>query len=398
MINKIKTFLHNSPFGPVICRIIKWIPKDPESVFMFIAWSTLGLMFAAFILLMFDVTILNWNIPALLYKWFGIKEDGTIKHETLKFIGFGIGGMLATIGAVAFNRRATAQIEAAKAQTRHNELIAEGHDNERLQNMTANLGHDKMTVRVTTFHQLYYLALKDKDTLKTKKLGHDIFETLCLYLRAMPKETSGSEKNIEAYRIERQALFDVLFKDKFKPKKNGLMPDDISVDLQKTDFTGMDLANSNLSNTNFFYANLAAANLVDTNLAHANLVNANLMGAYLTNANLADANLTDANLANANLTNANFGNANLTNANLENANLTNANFAGANLSRADLQRTRLKDVDLMKILSIENADFREAKIGHRSITKDDIPADKGHYYADWNPPPWDMPPWDGMLP
>ena len=372
--------LHNSSFVHAICRAIKRIPKDPESVFMFIAWSTLGLMFAAFILLMFDVTILNWNIPALLYKWFGIKEDGTIKHETLKFIGFGIGGMLATIGAVAFNRRATAQIEAAKAQTRHNELIEEGHDNERLQNMTTNLGHEKMTVRITTFHQLYYLALKDKnkDKLKTQRLGQDIFETLCLYLRTLSQETPESESKKEEYKIERQALFDVLFKDKFKPKKNGLMPDDVSVDLQKTDFAGMNLENSNLSNTNFF----------DAYLARANLANAYLANAYLANANLASANLSGANLASANLTGAG----------LESANLSGVNLANANLSGARLRGTQLKDVDLMKILSIENADFSEAKIGHRPITKDDVPADKGHCYADWNRPPWDRSPWEDMLP
>ena len=425
MINKIKEIWHNFSIKHTICLIIKCILQYAEFVFMCVIWCSLVLMLIAFIGLMRDATILDYHIPTLLYDWLGTKENET-KYETLRFIGFGIGGVLATVGAVAFNRRATAQIEAAKAQTRHNELIEEGHNNERLQNMTANLGHDRMTVRITTFHQLYYLALKDKDKDKTKakRLMQDVFETLCLYLRAMPDEAPDLTKQIKhEYLKERQTLFDILFKDKFKSNNNGLMSDDFPADLQKFNLAGIDLVNANLSSTNLSaanlsnmnlsYANLSSANLEDANLANVNLYCANIVETNLSRANLAGANLEDANLTNANVSMANLSGVNLSDANLSGADISNAylieadlsnarfsekgfirldrptadlsssNFSHANLSGTNFIGVQLEDAKLQDVYSIEKANFLYAKMGDRVISPEDLPTDKGKYIAAW---------------
>ena len=76
------------------------------------------------------------------------------KKETLNFIAAGMGGVIATMVAVAVNRRANAEVE-------NNELTQKGHDDARFQNITENLGHDKASVRISAFYRFYYYAAKD---------------------------------------------------------------------------------------------------------------------------------------------------------------------------------------------------------------------------------------------
>ena len=322
------------------------------------------------------------------------------KKETIEFIAFGMGGVVAAIVATAISRRANAQMQ-------NNELIEKGYDNERFQNMTANLGHDKVTVRIATFYQFCYLAAKNKGE-NPQKLREDIFEMLCSYLRAMPDNVSDlEEKDKNEYLKERQTLFDILFKDKFKSNDNGLMPDDFPADLQKINLVNIDLSQSNLSSVNLAGANLAkvylfGANLVRTNLSWANLANANLMAANLTKANLSNADLAEAYLAVTNLADANFAETNLAKANLSSADLSRTDFSHTNLSGARLMHANLSDTCLwfanlsgaqlksgalkhVRIINIAN--FCGVKIDNRPIEPKDLPDDKGKYYADWNPPP-----------
>ena len=337
LINKIKTALHDSPFGPAICWIIKWIPKDLESFFMLIVWSTLVLMFAAFILLMFDITIFNWDIPTSLYNGFGIKGDNA-KYETLRFIGFGIGGMLATIGAVAFNRRATAQIEASKAQTKHNELIEKGYINERFKSATENLGHDSANVRTASYYQFYYLAKEEKEDFR-----HSVFEILCSCVHSMPPDKSHLTEEDGKPPTEFQALLNILFKSDDKSVFG-----EFQADLRKSYLVCMDLSDAHLAKARLRRANLSYAKLRRTNLSDASLLSVNFSGAKLKLANLSGAKLNR-----------------------------------ANLSNADLQGTQLKDVNLMNVRSIEKANFCGAKVGDREISPEDLPIDRGRYIASW---------------
>ena len=183
-------------------------------------------------------------------------------------------------------------------------------------------------------------------------------------------------------------------------------------DLRHAKFIGANLKAANLESANLVHANFVRANLTDAimtrakmeeacldqaNIRNANLTAASLDNAYLVAARLEDANLTGTGFDHANLTNANLTNANLDHTYFANADLTNANLTSARFMISDFMNTKLRNVNftntdllhtnLHSAKNIEGADFREAKMGTKPITKDDIPTDKGEYYAKWNPPP-----------
>ena len=330
-----------------------------------VLWLILILMSFAFVSVMiFD------DVARIISCWLGIySSKGNLpRHETLKFIGFMMSGVLAAIGVIAINRRAEAQTESAKAQeksaeaqaksaeaqTENNELIQKGRDDARFQSITENLGHSRSSVRIAAFYRFYYYASKEGQSDQFKK---DVFEILCSYLRTMAKETSECKKKKEEYEMERHTLFNILFKDKFKSKGNGLIPDDVPADLQHVHLDEMELSHANLSNANLFNANLSGASLIDANLSDAKFIKAILSGAYLIGTDCSKAIF--------------FG------ADLSDANLESVNFQGAELKSAKLKNA----------FSIKGADFRGATILGMPIKRDDIPDNKGEYYANWNPPP-----------
>ena len=346
------------------------------------------------------------------------------KKETIEFIAFGIGGLLAVMGAIAINHRAEAQHRIADAQVENNKLVEKGHIDERFKSATEKLESENPIARIFAFRQFYYWAKGQKDT----EFKKSIFEILCAHLRNMTqKESYQEEIGKDTPTEECQTLLDVLFES---DDKSVFL--EFQADMQKSYLVRADLSDANLSNANLsdsylsrarlgnanlsgaslshtdfshailIRANLSRANLLFANLSHAHLFRANFSNAYLfhanfshTNlfcANLSDAYLFHANLSDANLSGANFSNANLSNVNLSDADLSGANLSSSNLSSADLsgtdlQGTQLKNVNLMEVSSIKKADFREAKIGDIPITKNDLPSDKGEYYAEWNPPP-----------
>ena len=367
--NKIKTALHNSPSVCAICRTIKRIPQYLDFIFMFGIWSSLALMIVAFAGLMFDVTIFHWNIPTLLYDWLGTRKDGG-KYETLEFIGFGMGGMLATIGAIAFNRRAIAQIEASQAQTKHNELIEKRHINERLKSTIENLGHSDASVRIASFYQFYHLAKEGKEDFR-----HNIFQILCSRLCSMPNEISHmmERDGQKRPRTECQTLLDILFQSEGESVFG-----EFHADLRKAFLMYAGLTNANLVGAEFSGADLMAAffqnaNVSNASFSHANLPKANFENANLINTKFTGANLEEANLAGANFTHANFTSANLAYARIENADFTNADFLGAYFT----------DANLPFVHSIEGANFLWARIRDREISPEDLPTNKGKYLAPW---------------
>ena len=288
-------------------------------------------------------------------------EDGTsAKKATIQFISFGMGGVIAAIVAAAINNRARAQME-------NNKLIEKGHDNERFENMTANLGHGKITVRISTFYRFYHLAENNKGE-NPQKLKEDVFEMLCSYLRAMPDEPSGlKKKNKDEYNKERETLFYILFKDKFKSNSNGLMPDDFPADLKRINLSEMTLSGANLS-----CADLSNANLLNANLLNANLSGANLSGAKLSGTNLAHAKLSNADLSFADLSQANLLDTNLVGANLWHANLSGAKLSRADISGADFSGANLSDTDLsgedFSGASLSDADFSNTHLSDTNFS------------------------------
>ena len=330
-----------------------WWKKDPliHSLYLFI--GVLGLC-------LFIVVFLTGK--GGIFAWL-LNTSG--KNETIRFIALGMGGVLAAIGAVAFSHRANAQIE-------HNKLIEKGHIDERFKSAIENLGHGEASIRIASFHQFYYLAKNQPDNFRKS-----VFDILCSYLRALPQYQSHRLKEDEEHPTEEcQTLLNILFKHddkyvfaKFQAdlRKSYL----VHTNLSKANFVDANLSYTNLSNASLWRANLSDAILVHTNLSHADLSHAILPNAMFVHANLSDAAFVDSDLSGAVFSEAN----------LSKANLSNAVFVGTNF-----QEAQLKGANLMKVRSIRNADFRGAKIGGRPITKDAIPADKGEYYANWNPP------------
>ena len=206
-----------------------------------------------------------------------------------------------------------------------------------------------LSTRIASFDELRQLAEKRPDD--SKKM---IFNTLCDYLRDICNKSYAKSKMPAK---EYQTLLDVLFKSsgisifgKFKAELH-------KVRLTRTDLEGAHFKNANLSNARFFRVNFSNANLLHANLSGAILLEANLWEANLSGANLSDANLSDAILSDA------------------------------DFSDTILQRAQLKGANLMEVRSIKQANFCGAKIDGKPITKDDLPVDKGEYYAEWNPPP-----------
>ena len=317
------------------------------------------------------------------------------KKDTLNFIATGMGGVIAVMVAVAVNRRANAEVE-------NNELTQKGHDDARFQNLTENLGHKKASVRTSAFYRFYYYAVKDG---QDESFRNNVFEILCSYLRTMPKETSDYEEKNEEYQPERQTLFDILFKGKFKSKENGLISNDVPVNLQYVRLANMDLTDSNLSsaklsranlsNSNLSRANLSDADLSDADLSKATLSdimferwdgstahfvkklrtelrNANLLGAKLVSASLSHADFSGADLSHAKLMDADLSEANLSKANLSEANLSEANLSEANLFKANFQGAKLKNEQLQDATNFDGADFRGT-----DIKLADLPSGKG---------------------
>ena len=345
--------------------------------------------------------------------FFGTGGEKDSKKETVKFIAFGIGGVLAVMGAVAANRRAIAQIKNAEAQVKNaeaqvenNELTEKGHIDERFKSATENLSNERPDVRISAFYQFYYLA---KDS-QNDNLRRNIFDILCAHLRNMTNnkfymESNGTEKPT----TECQILLSILFKSK------DAVFDNLSANLQEVYLIGADLVGANLSDANLDHANLAGADVYNANLKHTSLVHANLMnarmyetnftganleGANLTKTKLADTNFTSANLmyaemegasfvaadlSHANLSStkclgANLSNTNLSNANLRSANLQHAHLACANFSHANLANARLPDTNLSEA-NLVDADFSGAQLsGERHLKENpEAPDERGSY-------------------
>ena len=249
-----------------------WWKKDPliHSLYVFI--GILGL-FLFVVLLTSKGGIFAWLL--------GTND----KKETIQFIALGIGGTLAAIGAVAFSRRANAQME-------NNKLIEKGYIDERFKSATENLGNSDTIVRISAFYQFYYLAKNHPDV----SFRNHIFDILCAHLRNMTSkntyrgyEDQGKIKPTE----ECQTLLNVLFKPEDEYVFNKFR-----ANLQSVYLFGADLEGANLSNAILLYANFTCARLSDANFTDANLACADFTDAYLDHAIFHRSHLMDAKLIN----------------------------------------------------------------------------------------------------
>ena len=301
-------------------------------------FGLLAAMVTAFVSIAGDTTWL-----AVFCDWLGTKE----KEDTLTFIGGIIGGILAVINAIMIYIR-------SKSQDNNNDLIEKGHVEDRFRFATKALESKNPVMLISAFYQFYYLAKH----IHIHDFKKNIFDVLCCYLRDINSETNDKIKTHDEKDMPTehyQKLLNVLF-----------MPDDnLSIDERIRLWVLKKLPRFLLkSNSLFPFAQFNA------NLKNVNFTNSVLPNAYFANGNLEEANFTNANLAGANL-------------------------AGADLSNANFQNAQLEKVNLKEVSSVEYTDFRNAKIGNRDITEEDLPLqyEKGEYCANWHSLPTiiDMP-------
>ena len=306
-------------------RCYRNVKHHPDNVL----WWTLIAFVAIFIITMLTPKggIFDWLLGT-----YGLKQN------TLKFIGFGMGGVIAILGALAVNRRANAQAEIAaaqaktaaaqaeiaKEQAKNNKLIEDGHIQERFKSAIEHLGNESAGMNIAAYYEFYQLA---QDNSKLRK---NIFEILCAHLRHATgteeyRKGSGKDKPTEQI----QGLLDVLFSH---------------VQLKEHPFMDIQLRKLN------GHEDL-------TNLREVYLQKANLQYKFVV-VDLQKANLSGANLQGANFNPAYLQGANLSGANLQKATLEMVFLQGADLSGADLQGAVFEWVEMQSanLATVKNAD------------------------------------------
>ena len=338
----------------VIIAFFKLIGKHPT--------IPLILSIIALVILIIPLIIVIFELP-LSYKICQLLDTNS-RNEAIKFIALGMGGVVAAIIAASVNCRVA-------AQEHGNELVRKGNDNIRFQEIVEDLGHDRTTVRVTAFYRFFYLAEKKQDTdEKTEKLRKDVFEILCGCLRSISSGTFNADKNEQEYRVERQALFDVLFKGKFRGNmedERNWIPSGFSADLYKVHLAELNLSGADLSGANLAEADLSGTNLSGANLSGANLAEANLLGANLSGANLSRMNLLDADLSGVNLLGANLSGTALSDVNLSGADLSGMKFSGVDISGEDLSDVDFSDVKFSGV-DISNVNLSNTKLSGADLS------------------------------
>lgn len=209
------------------------------------------------------------------------------------------------------------QTRQANDQARQDRALAkEGQVTDRYTAAVANLGEDKMEVRLGGIYALQRIM---QDSARDHPSIANVLNT---YLRIHTTKPPTKELEPPA---DVQAALTVL------GTRNTEFDDYFVPDLRRVHLRNVDLRNAHLNR-----ANLGGAELTRANLAGAELIRTNLGCTILNPVRPDCAKLIDANLRGANLTKANLSGTDLGSADLVGANLTGANLTGADLTGADL--------------------------------------------------------------
>ena len=264
-----------------------------------LGWLVMLLVFAL-LSVMFDVD--NGAFAYLLGTGF--------KNDTITYIGLGLGGALAAVGAVALNQRAVAMAD-------NNRLVEKGHIDERLKAAVQSLGHTELSVRIAAFYQFYHLAEGNSDM----KLRRSILDILCAHLRQMTIKTiyrsvDGKHRPNE----ECQCLLNIIFRNLEDVRAKNIFSG-IYKDLKGAYLVGADLRCANAENTSFSGAILRRAQFDFSDL----------QGAHFANANMKKASFVRANMRKSRFSLRNYPKA----ANVDAAIFSYANLCGVDMSRVD---------------------------------------------------------------
>ncbi|HUA40313.1 MAG TPA: pentapeptide repeat-containing protein [Streptosporangiaceae bacterium] len=278
-------------------------------------------------------------------------------------------------------RRATQ--ETAEAQRRTLELTEQGQVTSRYTEAIAQLGSDKLDIRIGGVYALERIA---RDSARDHPT---VMEVLSAFIREHSREQwpvrdPKQEEPQRSTRPDVQAAVTVLARrDPARDTQHLDLSDAVltdadlrearlshasfrSANLSRAALRGADLTIANLTGADLTKATLWAADLTSAYVDNANLIEVDLFGANLTDADLAGADFTKANISGANLTNASFSRADLTEADLTDADLTKANLSGANLTNARFGRAKLDQVSWPSGYAVPDGWVRDPETGQLS--------------------------------
>jgi hypothetical protein len=289
-------FDHIDPIKP---NIMKWdFIKNENSWFR---QNLAGILFSTILIFLLLCSIIFFNyIVAFIFPHLknGKLIDKSLHLETLKFIGYVLGGGLLVWQIVLTNKRtkaaestARASVDISKAATenakaalksaentlKNIQVIEQGQIQERFKNAIEQLGSDKQPVILGAIYTLHHIAKADD------KLCKSVFNILCSFIR----ETTSSDvyQKKQDTSIVIQSILNLLFIEKNESE----IYDQFSADLSGAYLVGADLSYSVLYKANLINANLTHSRLNWANLSKTLLAGTNFTGAHLNNTDFGDA-------------------------------------------------------------------------------------------------------------
>ena len=318
-------------------------------------------------------------------------ERFELENKARKTLAQIIGGVVVLSGLffTAENLRITQQ-----NTEKNQKLIEKGQVTERFTQAIAQLGNDKLEVRLGGVYALEKIAQDYPDdyhwtimeiftTLVREKTVNDhasdsrimtnIQAILTVIGRRMRTYGQGEfqELNLSNSDLRGMSLY------KANLRKANLT----KADLRGAIFSEAELTESNLSDAKLEAISFSKANLYRANLSRASLLKAEFSGATISGADLTDAILSGVKLSGLDISGADMRGAiligtilietNLSRTNLSRANLTAADLTGANLSRAILIDTKLGNSNLIGA-DLSGADLTDADVSGANFTGADL--------------------------
>ena len=314
-------------------NLYRKIEQNLFSIFQTGLVALLVVMIVVFVILMWS------KEPLWIFELLGLAEREETKHEALKFVGIGMGGVLVALQALMSYKRAKAMEETANTQASAVLKTEEGQRQERMKIAIEHLGHRSDSVRLGGAYELFHLA---EDT---GALRQTVLDILCAHIR----QTTGQREYRKRYESkpseEIQSILTLLFVQEHDVFEG------LRINLRESWLKGAELRKSRLENAILSGANLQNADLIGAHLDKAILARAQLQRAILQGAHLREAKLHSVSFHKANFNGVRLQGAYLIDARLEGVNLSGAHLGaavldgaflkGANLSRACLQEAYL---------------------------------------------------------
>ena len=335
-------------------KLYHMIRQNLFSIFQTGLVALLVVMIVVFVIVMWSET------PLWIFGLLGLAEGEKTKHEALKFVGIGMGGVLVALQALMSYKRAKVMEETAKTQASAVLKTEEGQRQERMKNAIEHLGHDSNSVRLGGAYELYHLA---EDT---RALRQTVLDVLCTHIRQTTGEDEYREKHKSKPAEEVQSLLTLLF------VRNHRIFRGCHINLQESWLNGADIREAHLERADLAKAYLQGTILFEAHLQKANFREARLQGANLEMAHLQAADFIKARMQGAQLMDARLQGAQLFGAHMQGAQLFSARLQGARLGGAKFQESDLSVAHMEGVNSVIAPDTFADRIRQRIDKEADL--------------------------